>query len=206
MTSSQPPPLQTPFGQGPLRPIPGRGGRDYSVLPAGPTAQAPPGAPPAPPTLPHEQQFQQRRDRHRRRKGEARREFRKEITAWRPVLIWVGTVSATTEIGLGMPPLDGALLRGVGLRLRTTHSPNSTNYWTVGVYLRDKDGDAVLVPGSEETTVSQEFPAHIDFAPYRSGSGIRVQAFHEPTVLLTKTGSPDALSGVQLQGDWFVGI
>jgi hypothetical protein len=172
-----------------------------------------PGPPPTPgqpgpnqPPTPDSPHGRPERPRDSRQKGDARVEFRKEIVAWRPVVIWVGAVSATTEIGLGMPPVGGAVLRGVGLRLRATHAPDEDNYWTVGVYIRDKDGNATLVPDSEETTVSQEFPAHINFNPYRASSGVRIQPFAEPTVKITKKGSPAALSGVQLQGDWFVGI
>lgn len=133
-----------------------------------------------------------------------RRNFRRQDTSWRPVSAYVGAVSADTEVGLGAPPVSGVLVRKVQMRVRVEHDFDANNYWTVAVYWRDASGNAFLV--SEEKTVSLDFFANVVLPLYSNDSGFRLERLHELTVKFTKTGSPTALSGVQLYADLYVGI
>lgn len=139
----------------------------------------------------------------------AHRELRDEATAWRPLSVYVGTLTAGAtnyDIGIGSPMFDGALLRRAILRLRSKHELNADNYWTMGMFLINPSGTRERIPGVTKQTINQDFPADINFDAYHESGGLRVNANYEVIVRFSSTGSPADLTQVQLYADWFVGI
>ncbi len=137
-------------------------------------------------------------------KGPTTRALTKQEVATRPTVVFVGTVSATTEIGLGSPTTGGQLIRRVRLRLRTTVAPSPTNYWTMQVYWKDEAGNEYLI-GESDTTVGQVL-ANREYAVWHNDTGIRIESLHEVTLKLTKNGSAPALVNLTVYPDWFAGI
>jgi len=139
-----------------------------------------------------------------RAKGPAVTPLRGELTAWRQQVIYVGTLSADAEVGLGSPPVSGALLRKVSIRVRTTLDPNATNYWTIEA--RWRDADLTALPLATVTTDTTALTAHLEIPIYHFGTGLRLEKQHEATVSFAKTNSPSNLAQVTLYADWYVGV
>jgi hypothetical protein len=137
-------------------------------------------------------------------KGPATTELLREEVATRPTVVFVGTVTASTEIGLGSPTTGGQSIRRVRLRLRTTVAPSPTDYWTLEVFWKDDGGNESLI-GSSDTTAVQ-IPASMEYAVWHAEAGVRIESLHEVTLKLTKTGSAPDLVNVTVYPDWFAGI
>ena len=180
--------------QGPAGAVDGSGRAPFDPGGGGPKLAEPPTQGPAAPVMPPEENPRTRPDRI----------FVREDRTWRQVPAYVGAVSSDIEVGLGSPETSGVLARKVQLRVRSTHAFDADNYWTVGLYWRDEDGNAVLV--SETSTQEFDFGAHLIIVVYANDTGFRLQQNHELTVKFTKTGTPDALVGAQLYSDLYVGI
>ena len=138
-----------------------------------------------------------------RAKGSTVTPLRAELVAWRQQVIYVGTLSADTEIGLGSPPVSGALLRKVSFRVRSDLALGA-EYWTVEARWRDLDLTPMAL--GSLTTDTTMLTAHIEYPVYHVGSGLRLEEQHEATVSFSKTGSPGNLVQVTLYADWYVGV
>jgi len=131
------------------------------------------------------------------------RELRDERTAWRQTSSYVGSISSSAEVGLGTPP-SGAMVRDVQIRVRTAHAASPTDYYTLVAQWRDNDGVASEL--GRITTETTMLPANTRTWIWQVGAGLRLIDGAELTVTFTATGSPSALSGVQLYADWLVGV
>lgn len=131
------------------------------------------------------------------------REFRDEITAWRQTSTYIGDVSSDIEVGLGAP-VSGPFVRSVQIRVRTEFAGSSTAYYTIVAQWRDADGNASEL--GRLTTETTLLPAHVRTWVWQVGDGVRLIDGSELTVTFTATGSPAALTGVQLYADWLVGV
>jgi len=139
-----------------------------------------------------------------RGKGPAATSLLGAVVSWRPGTIYVASISAATEIGLGQAAHGGVKLRRVTIRVRTQHDPSPTAYWTFTVQRREADGTAY--PTETFTTATTAIRANVQILLYDNMPGLRLEENHEVTVSVAKTGSPTALSGVMLYSDWYVGI
>ena len=137
-------------------------------------------------------------------KGPTTRALTKQEVATRPTVVFVGTVSASIEIGLGSPTTGGQLIRRVRLRLRTTVAPSPANYWTLQVFWKDAGGTEYLI--GESNTTATEILSNREYAVWHDDAGIRIEALHEVTLKLTKNGSAPDLVNLTVYPDWFAGI
>ena len=117
--------------------------------------------------------------------------------------MYLGSVSSAIEVGLGAP-LSGPTVRSVQIRVRTEFTASSTDYYTIVAQWRDASGVAnELGRITTETTILE---AHIRTWIWQVGAGVRLVDGAELTVTFAATGSPAALTGVQLYADWLVGV
>ena len=134
-------------------------------------------------------------------RGPAARALTGELTAWRQTVVYVGDVAAgdTPEIGLGTPPVGGAMLRRVTLRVRSDFVA------TDGIFdLQRRDLLGVMSLIARQTTETQAVTANVLFEVYHTGAGVRFEPNHELTLLVTTVGS--GLTGLAVYADWYVGL
>ena len=139
-----------------------------------------------------------------RAKGPTVTPLKVELIAWRPLVIYVGTLSADTEIGVGSTPEDGALLRKLSMRVRSDFALSSTDYWRIEARWRDESLNAMAL--ATISTDTRSFHAHREYPIYHVGAGLRMIQQHEVSVAFTKVGSPGTLAQVTLYADWYVGL
>ena len=131
------------------------------------------------------------------------RELRDELTAWRQSGAYIATVTSGDEVGLGSP-LSGPTVRGVQIRVRSEYSASTTDYYTIVAQWRDAAGAASEL--GRITTATTVLPKNVRTWIWQIGAGVRLIDGAEVTVTFTATGSPAALTGVQLYADWLVGV
>ena len=139
-----------------------------------------------------------------RSKGPTVTPLKQALVAWRQQVVYAGTLSADTEVGLGSPPESGALLRKVMFRVRTTLELDASNYWTIEA--RWRDGTQTPIPLGAIASDTTRMTANLELPIYHFGTGVRMEKQHEATVAFTKTGSPSTLVQVTLYADWYVGV
>ena len=164
-------------------------------------AVAPMAPPVVAPVVPPEKPPMPGREDQRRQKGGGRRTFMRRDIAWRQSAVYVASVTATSEVGLMSPPVSGPLLTRVSLRIRTTVPLHAADYWTVTTYWRNETEG---FPIAEVVYDSLAMTANLPLIVMTDDAGIRIEANHEVTVVLTKSGSAPALSGLMLYADWYV--
>ncbi len=135
-----------------------------------------------------------------RAKGPAERALSEEIIAWRQHPVYIGDISAgsSPEVGLGAPPVGGAMLRRVTLRARADFTGGAQ----VDLQRRDFSGVATLI--AKQNFANQQITAHILFEVWHSSEGMRFEPEHEATLLWAVGGV--GLTGVTAYADWYVGL
>ena len=152
--------------------------------------QGPPGGPQTAPGAPA-------------RQGQAPDPMRDQATAWRPVTVYVGDVSADTEVCLLVAPFRGIRILRVGFKVRGTVSADASHYWTFRIVRRlvnetEVEVEKVDTSGAARDNESRDI--------YHRGIECRMEEGEELSVQITKTGSPAALSQVALYADVYAGI
>ena len=130
------------------------------------------------------------------------RQLRDPEIAWRPIAVYVGAVSADMEAGLVSPPMGGITIYRAGIRIRTDHDADTTDYWRFELVLRAPDEQVV----AELTTETNTLTAHLFQVIWSEEVGIKMQEDHEMTLRVVAVGSPSALVGLQVNGDLRAGV